>query len=236
MEEYFNVMATPTPARPLMGLTVLAVEDSRFASDALRLICLKSGARIRRADSVASARRHLRVYRPSVAVVDLGLPDGSGLDLIRELHQASPRVDVLLAISGDTHLCHAARAAGADQFLEKPLTSLAAFQDAVLARLPKDRTPNGPRSVPSGSVKPDPIAYADDLAHASDVLGGAQDAKSLAYVAQFLSGVARCAEDKGLMRASDELISALHKGEADRALLSHLAGLVQDRLNKRQAV
>lgn len=236
MEEFHNVMATPTATRPLMGLTVLAVEDSRFASDALRLICLKSGARIRRADCVASARRHLRVYRPSVAVVDLGLPDGSGLDLIRDLNRATPRVDVLLAISGDTHLCHAARAAGADRFLEKPLTSVAAFQDAVLGVLPKDRSPNGPRSILTGSICPDPIAFADDLAHASDVLGQAQDEKTIAYVAQFLSGVARCAEDRGLIRATDELISTIHRGNPNRVLLSRVAGLVQDRLSKREAV
>ena len=70
--------------------------------EAIRLLCLRSGARIRRADSLASAHRHLRVYRPSIVIVDMGLPDGSGLDLIREMDAARPRVRIVLAISGDT--------------------------------------------------------------------------------------------------------------------------------------
>lgn len=236
MEDFSTFMTTPTATRPFLGLTVLAVEDSRFASEALRLICLKSGARIRRADCVASARRHLRAYRPSVAVIDLGLPDGSGLDLIRDLNRATPRVDVLLAMSGDPHLAPAARAAGADRFIDKPLNSMAEFQNTVLSLLPKDRVPNGPRTIPNDEIAPDPIAYTDDLAHASDILGDAQDRKTIAYVAQFLSGVARSAKDGGLIRASDELLAALSKGQPDRACLSRLAGIVQDRLNNRQAV
>ncbi|NQZ71900.1 MAG: response regulator, partial [Dinoroseobacter sp.] len=41
--------------RPLLGLRLLLVEDSRFAAEAVRLMCLKSGARLRRADSIATA-------------------------------------------------------------------------------------------------------------------------------------------------------------------------------------
>ncbi len=76
---------------PLQGLTLLAVEDSRFASDALRLLSQRSGARLRRAESLEAAWAHLRVYRPDVILVDLGLPDGRGETLIRRLAQARRR-------------------------------------------------------------------------------------------------------------------------------------------------
>ncbi len=116
------------PDRPLQGLTVLVVEDSRFASEAIRLLSIRSGARIRRADSLAAAHRHLAVYRPSVVIVDIGLPDGSGADLIAELARARPRVPAILGMSGDPEAEPAARAAGADAFLAKPVESLALFQ------------------------------------------------------------------------------------------------------------
>lgn len=222
-------MRNPTPARPLLGLTVLVVEDSRFACEALRLLCLRSGARIRRADCLHAARRHLQVYRPTVIIVDLGLPDGSGIDLIAELDRAVPRIGVVLGTSGDPDGAVAALRAGADAFLEKPIADLAAFQRVILSRLPEERQPAGPRPVNEGRVQPDPMALRDDMAHAAEVLDGVSDGHSLDYVAQFLAGVARISDDRPLLEAAQALGRA-RPGLAARDDLDRLSGLVRDRL------
>lgn len=228
--------ARPTAERPLLGHTVLLVEDSRFASEAMRLLCLRSGARIRRADSLRSARRHLQVYRPCAVIVDPGLPDGSGLDLLRDLTRAAPRIPVLLATSGDPLTEAAAIAAGADGFLAKPVASLALFQEAILSRLPPDRRPSGPRQVPMDMIEPDPIAYEDDLAHAVEVLGEATDPKKMDYAVQFLSGVALSARDEALAEAVRNLGRSRATGAPFAEDAARMAGLLQARLMTRKAI
>ena len=48
--------AIETPrSKPLLGTTILLVEDSRFVCDAMRLVSVHSGARLRHADTIAPA-------------------------------------------------------------------------------------------------------------------------------------------------------------------------------------
>lgn len=236
LDPFAAQLPTPTAARPLLGLTILVVEDSRYACEAMRLLCLRSGARIRRADSMRSARRHLQVYQPSVAIVDLGLPDGDGLDLIRDMHTAQSRVTVILGTSGQDNLRDAALAAGADGFLDKPIFAIGAFQEAILSNLPNDRRPTGPRRVNQDSVEPDRIAYQDDMAHIAEVLDDLADERALGYVAQFLSGVARSANDEGLEKAAEALGAKCRRGENAASEAARVAGLVQNRLNDQIAI
>ncbi|WP_243612554.1 response regulator [Shimia aestuarii] len=220
----------PTPQRPLLGLTVLVVEDSRFACDALRLLCLRSGARIRRADCIASARRHLQVYRPCVAIIDMGLPDGNGASLISELAVAIPRIDVILATSGDTAFEETARQAGADGFLAKPLDNLATFQTAILDKLPRDRRPVGPRALFDETVRPDPVADHDDLCHAMDTLSGDGRGEAIDYVAGFLSGIALSARDQPLHKAAETVARGRANGRMLNADLLRLTQVLKKRL------
>lgn len=232
----FTMMRIPSAARPLLGITVLLVEDSRYASEAMRLLCMRSGARIRRADCLRSARRHLQVYRPSVLIVDLGLPDGSGLDLIAETHQASPRISTILGISADDDGQARCEAAGADGFLAKPLQSLAFFQQEVLRHLPAEMQRSGPQILQDQVIHPDFIAYRDDIAHIADLLDGPGDDAVVSYVTQFLEGVASMAGDNALLVATRALRAAQDQRRPLRADLAHLAGVLQSRLAERVAI
>lgn len=223
----------PTSERPLLGQTVLVIEDSRFASEALRLMSIRSGARVRRADSLRTAARHLATYRPSILVIDLGLPDGSGTELIRELARAQPRIPLILGTSGDDSLAGAALEAGADGFLPKPLTSLSLFQKTVLDLMPADCRPRGLRLVTDDRIAPDRIALQDDLAHAAAVLSAKTDLTVIDYLARFIGGVARSADDAPLEAAARDLALKAETGAETAQSLRVIAGLVDQRLAHR---
>ncbi len=199
----FIAQRKPTPERPLQGQTVLVVEDSRFACEALRLLCQRSGARIRRADSLRSARRHLQAFRPTVVIVDLGLPDGNGADLIRELASAPSRIAAIVGMSGDDGASDVALSAGADAFLAKPIATVGQFQSVILSALPA--APLALRVVSDDAVDPDRLAVRDDLARVVDILSEQADACALAYVAQFVGGIARTTQDSELETAAEAL-------------------------------
>lgn len=226
----------PTARRPLLGVTILIVEDSRFASEAVRMMCQRSGARIRRADSLENARRHLMVYRPTVVLVDVGLPDGSGIALIRTLAQSSPRIQVILGTSGDTALSADVMRAGADGFLSKPLEGLAAFQNAILRHLPRDRQPPGLRPVSDDVITPDRIALHDDLIHIAPLLNADTPPEKVGYATQFLAGVAHSAHDAALRRAVTEVERLRRTGQNPRQRIADLSALVSERLASRPLI
>ncbi len=232
--EDFLMKQAPTAERPLLGQTVLIVEDSRYACEALRLICQRSGARIRRADSLASAARHLGMYRPSIILVDIGLPDGSGLDLVRSLAEAEPRIGVIMAMSGDdTFEPQDAVDAGANGFMAKPITSVSEFQSRMLRELPSDAQPSAVRPVGDDIVTPDLLGLRDDLFLAADLLAPEPDGEMIDYITAFLIGISRSIEDSTLQTAVRSLANARATNDATVGeRVSHLRGLIDERLRE----
>ena len=202
-------------ALPLQGLTLMVVDDSRFTCDALRLILHRAGARLRRAESLEIARLHLHCYRPDLAIVDLGLPDGRGEDLIAELSADGFPV---LGISGDPDGRDAALDAGAAAFLEKPITSVAG-----LVRLIRQLT-TGVGAVDKGEEVPvptgDPVALRDDLVRGAQLVTAPGDPS---YALAFLQSLARASGDSALEEAARDSSTGF-----DRA---RLATMIEERLS-----
>ena len=72
------------------------------------------------AGSLAEAREQAARFEFDVVILDLGLPDGSGADLIANLRRTSPGVRVMvLSASLDPEGIEKARSAGADEILDK---------------------------------------------------------------------------------------------------------------------
>lgn len=231
-KNFMSMNIHATALRPLLGLTVLVVEDSRFASEAVRLLCIRSGARIRRADSLTAAHRHLKVYRPSVVIVDIGLPDGSGLDLIAELAREDDSVrPILIATSGadGEDQAQAAKDAGAVEFLAKPFACVSSFQQTIVSHLNEDARPSGPRLLSDETISPDPIALNEDLSHLDELLGSGTE--TLAYVAPFLQGLARLAGDDDLRSASERLSQAFKSGKGRQGAIAATRDMIRARLD-----
>lgn len=101
-------------------MRVLVVDDHVEVLDLLRRALSAEGHQVETAASVAEARAQL-VTPPDVIVLDVALPDGSGVDLCRELRHEGMRLPILLLTAqSDVPRRVAGLEAGADDFLAKP--------------------------------------------------------------------------------------------------------------------
>ena len=123
-------MPAPSPAR---RATVLVVEDDAPTRDRLaravaadeRLVLLGACA------TVAEATARLAREAPDVLLTDLGLPDGSGVDVIRRARAAGDRTQAMVVtIFGDEETVVRAIEAGATGYLLKDAT-LRAIGDGI---------------------------------------------------------------------------------------------------------
>ncbi len=192
----------------LFAVTILLVEDSRSASEAIRLFAAELGARVRRADSLHAASRHLAIYRPSVVIVDLGLPDGDGMGLIRHLASVAKPIGAIIALSGQERATWQgeAMAAGASACMEKPIESLRSFQNTILSVLPDaDKRRPEERELALQGRASMRLAFEEDLRRAWSLLREAvkaDDAEPIAYCAQFLHSVGEMIADRELDAAA----------------------------------
>ena len=78
------------------------------------------GIQVTHAATLAAGLRHVESEAPDIALVDLGLPDGSGIDLIRSINSRHPDCHIVVTtIFADDHHLFPALRAGASGYLLK---------------------------------------------------------------------------------------------------------------------
>jgi two-component system nitrogen regulation response regulator NtrX len=102
---------------------VLIVDDEENIGRSLRMILEREGYAVNVCRSVAEFRRHPDAHRADAYLLDMKLPDGSGIDLLKLVKQNGAAAPAVM-ISGHGTIADAVEAtrAGAFDFLEKPLS------------------------------------------------------------------------------------------------------------------
>jgi len=104
------------PANP----EILLIDDEVQIRRLLRLTLEAAGYRVREAENGALGLNEAAVARPDAVILDLSLPDLSGLDVLRRLREWSQLPVLILSVRGGEADKIAALDAGADDYLTKP--------------------------------------------------------------------------------------------------------------------
>ncbi len=117
--------------------TILIVEDDVSIRTGLELNLRAEGYKVYSASDVASGRKLALRWTPDLIVLDLMLPDGSGLDVLRALRRQGLEMQVLIlsAMGLESDKVRGLKL-GADDYMTKPfgLSELLARIDAALRR------------------------------------------------------------------------------------------------------
>ena len=115
---------------------ILIFEDDPALQHILRILFEENGYRVVIASTAERGQRDARLQRPDVVVVDLGLPDSDGLNVIAHLRQWSPVPIIVLSARTAEAQRLAAFEQGADDYVSKPFSApeLLARARAVVRR------------------------------------------------------------------------------------------------------
>jgi two-component system KDP operon response regulator KdpE len=100
--------------------TVLVVDDEPPIRRFLRSGLTAAGHRVVTAEDAAGALAAMSAEKPDVIVLDLGLPDRSGLEVIADIRRRSPVPIIVLSARSDERAKVDALDLGADDYISKP--------------------------------------------------------------------------------------------------------------------
>src|ERR1700761_5972496 len=102
---------------------ILAIEDEPATRNLLRALLESEHYRFIEAENASRGEIEARSHKPDLLLVDLGLPDGNGIDLIRRVRAWSPVPIIVLSARTMEDQKIAALDAGADDYVTKPFSA-----------------------------------------------------------------------------------------------------------------
>jgi two-component system KDP operon response regulator KdpE len=112
-----------------LATKILVVDDEQQIRTLLKVILARAGYRVVEAESARAALAASAIDKPDLVLLDLGLPDRDGLELVERLKEGSARV-IVVSARDETEQKVAALDLGADDYVTKPFDS-----DELLARV-----------------------------------------------------------------------------------------------------
>ena len=119
---------------------ILLVEDEESDNRGIEFTLTKEGYQMETAGTIRQAEEILKRINPKMVICDINLPDGSGLDLIREIRKSS-MAHIICLTAMDTEMDQViGYEAGADDYVTKPfsLSVLVLKVNAFFRRREKD--------------------------------------------------------------------------------------------------
>ncbi len=104
------------------GVRILVVDDELAIRRFLRVSLRAQGYNIFEAATAEEALQEVAMHRPDLVILDLGLPDQDGTEVVRELREWTQLPVIILSIRDQDSAKVAALDAGADDYLTKPFT------------------------------------------------------------------------------------------------------------------
>lgn len=99
---------------------ILIIDDEAQIRRLLRLTLEEAGYIVREAETGRSGQNEVLRRKPDAVVLDLGLPDQSGIEVLRQLREWNPVPVLILSVFGQEGNKIAGLDAGADDYLTKP--------------------------------------------------------------------------------------------------------------------
>ena len=133
--------AVPSRMNPERKSEILLVDDEAQLRRLLRYTLEEAGYAVREAETARTALGEIALQAPDLLILDLGLPDTSGAEVLRAMRPLCSVPVLILSVLGHEQSKIAALDAGADDYLTKPFDG--------------GRTPRPPAGAPA------PVSHAD---------------------------------------------------------------------------